>query len=104
MRDPQSLQQWLQHASKAPAASPLRRVQQLEAINRSLSQWCADPWVGQLRVANLRGDTIVIYSASAAALIPLRQRSAMFLQWLNHHHQLACTRLETRVSPAAPIG
>lgn len=95
MPDPQTLQQCLDQAS------PLRRVRQLEAINRSLPQWCAEPWVRQLRVVNLRGDTVVIFSASAAALVPLRHRGSLFLDWLNHHHQLACTRLETKVRPTA---
>src|SRR3546814_3792850 len=54
----------------------LSQVQQLADINRSLPSWCAEPWVRQIRVANIRGQTVVVFSASASALVPLRHRSS----------------------------
>src|SRR3546814_6288654 len=59
----------------------------LADINRSLPSWCAEPWVRQIRVANIRGQTVVVFSASASALVPLRHRSSTFLLWLNDHYR-----------------
>nr|WP_240954251.1 DciA family protein [Solimonas marina] len=77
----------------------LPQVRQLADINRALPSWCAEPWVRHLRVANVRRQTVVVYSASAAALIPLRHRSKDLLHWLNDHYRLSCTRIETKVRP-----
>lgn len=96
MRDPQSLDQCLKRMA---ATASLTRAGQLAAINRTLSQWCAEPWVRQIRIANLRDQTVVVFSASAAALVPLRHRSQAFLGWLKDHHRLDCTRLEAKVRP-----
>jgi hypothetical protein len=79
----------------------LSRVQRLAEINRSLPSWCAEPWVRQIRVANVRDQTVVVFSASAAALIPLRHRSGAFLLWLNDRYRLSCTRLDAKVRPPA---
>jgi hypothetical protein len=81
----------------------LSQVQRLADINRSLPQWCAEPWVRQLRVANLRGQTVVVFSASATALVPLRHRSSDFLLWLNDRYRLSCTRLDVKVRPPLAV-
>lgn len=96
MREPRPLQQWLDNSS------PLQRARQLALINRSLDRWCDEPWVRQLRIANLRGGTLVVYSSSAAALVPLRHRRQAFLEWLNQQFQLGCTELDVRVRPGLP--
>lgn len=98
MRDPQPLSQ-LMSPSAGEAGDWRARLRQLQAINQSLPQWCAEPWVRQLRVANLRDGSLVIYSSSAAALVPLRHRSAAFLRWLREHHGLDCQRLLLSVRP-----
>ena len=98
MRDPHSLEQCFKRLA---GAASLTRAQQFAAINRSLPQWCAEPWVGQIRIANLRDQTVVVFSASAAALVPLRHRSQAFLAWLRDHHRLDCSRLEAKVRPAS---
>ncbi len=98
--DPLTLKQCLgQHAEQL--AGTLERARQLGEINRQLGEWSTEPWVAQIRLANIRGETLVIYSASATALVPLRYRSASLLAWLNARYQLACTRLEAKVRPPA---
>lgn len=96
MRDPQSLEQLLK---RMPGVGSLTRAQHLAVINRSLPYWCAEPWIAQIRVANLRNRTVVVFSGSAAALVPLRHRGQAFLDWLKNHHGLDCDRLEAKVRP-----
>jgi hypothetical protein len=97
-QDPLTLKQCLgQNASQL--AGTLTRARRLSEINRHLSEWSPEPWVAHLRIANVRGDTLVIYSISATALVPLRYRSASLLAWLGSRYQLVCTRVETRVRP-----
>ena len=96
--DPQSFKQCLRQGGKALDAT-LSRARWLADIGLSLSEWTQDPWIKEIRVANIRDETIVIYAASAAALVPLRHRSHALLAWLNARHQLRCTRIDTRVRP-----
>lgn len=79
----------------------LERARLLEAVNHTLTQWCDDPWIRQIRLVNLRGDTVVIYADNAAALSMLRHRSRSFLSWLNARHALGATRLHCQVRPLA---
>lgn len=99
MRDPQPLAHWMDRSSPE-GGDWLGRLRKLQAINQSLPQWCNEPWVRQLRVANIRGQTVVVYSASATALVPLRHRGNAFLRWLKDHHRLDCQRLQLSVRPS----
>lgn len=56
----------------------------------------------QIRLANIRGETVVFYSTSAAALTLLRQNQHALLDFLNRDCGLACTRMEAKVRPASP--
>ncbi|HET8883147.1 MAG TPA: hypothetical protein VFM56_13300 [Solimonas sp.] len=103
MRDPQSVKQCLDLAPAKAGIAWLSQVQRLTDINRSLPSWCAEPWVRQIRVANVRGQTVVVFSASAAALVPLRHRSSAFLHWLNDRYRLSCTRLDAKVRPPLAV-
>ena len=97
-RDALSLKQCLGQGTLASAPA-LERARLLSELGRALRSWSHEPWMSQIRIANIRGDTLVIYSASAAALIPLRHRSEALLLWLNDRYQLNCTRLEAKVRP-----
>ncbi len=77
----------------------LERARRLADVNRALHEWCHEPWMQHVRVANIRGDTLVLYSTSAAALVPLRNRSRSLLSWLNGRYTLSLTRTEMRVRP-----
>ncbi|MBI2384223.1 MAG: DUF721 domain-containing protein [Gammaproteobacteria bacterium] len=71
-------------------------------ITRDLREWLAEPWSSAVRVANVRGDTLVIFCSNAAALTRLRYRQAELLSLVRLRHGLACTRLEAKVKPAPP--
>ena len=98
--EPRNLRQILSHPPQS-AGGVLERAQQLADINRALRDWCDEPWVQQIRVANVRGDTVVLYSASAPALLRLRQHGRSLLAWLNNRYPLSCTRIESKVRPRA---
>jgi hypothetical protein len=101
--EPLQLRQILNPASPSAGSrsvgAVLARAQQLASINRALRDWCDEPWIRHIRLANLRDHTVVIYAASASALIPLRQRSGDLLAWLEARFQLGCTRMEAKVRP-----
>lgn len=77
----------------------LDRARLLADINRALPSWSAEPWVALIRVANVRGETLVIHARTAAALVPLRYRSTALLAWLNQRFRLGCTKTEAKVKP-----
>ncbi len=97
-RDSLSLKQCLGQDAHA-LTQTIERARKLSELSRALRDWCHEPWIAQIRIANIRGETLVIYSASAAALIPLRHRSDALLAWLNDRFKLRCTRLEAKVRP-----
>jgi hypothetical protein len=78
----------------------LARAQRLTAINTELQkQWSSEPWVRSLRIANIRGNTVVIFSQTAASLVPLRYRKASLLGLLKEQFNLTCTEIDARVRP-----
>ncbi|AXQ28088.1 DUF721 domain-containing protein [Solimonas sp. K1W22B-7] len=77
----------------------LDRARLIADMNRALPSWSAEPWVALIRVANVRGETLVIHANSAAALVPLRYRSTALLAWLNQRFSLGCTKTEAKVKP-----
>jgi hypothetical protein len=79
----------------------MERARQLSDINHALRDWCDAPWVQQIRVANIRDQTVILYCASASALVPFRQYSKSLLVWLNSRYRLNCTSVETKVRPPA---
>ncbi|MFT4045494.1 MAG: hypothetical protein QM661_02255 [Solimonas sp.] len=99
MRDPQSVKQLMYRLPQKSGADWLARLQCLADINRALPLWCDEPWIRQIRVANIRERTVVVFSASASALVPLRHRSNALLEWLNDRFRLSCTRVEAKVRP-----
>jgi hypothetical protein len=74
-------------------------TQRLEALDRALRQWANEPWLDSIRVANLRGDTLVLFADSASALVPLRYRREALLAFLRDRYGLAATRIEAKVRP-----
>lgn len=79
--------------------SLLDHARLLADINRALPSWSAEPWVALIRVANFRGETLVIHVRSAAALVPLRYRSTALLAWLNSQFRLELKKTEAKVKP-----
>lgn len=77
--------------------SLLDRVRRIEALDRALHQWSSEPWLQAIRVANLRGDTLVVFSDSAASLTTLRYQRDTLVTYLREHHGLPVSRIEARV-------
>ena len=75
-------------------------TQRLEALNQALRQWADEPWLDCIRVANLRGDTLVLFADSASALVPLRYRRDALLAFLRDHYGVTATRIEAKVRPS----
>ena len=89
---------WLRQ-QPAELRGVLDRARLLADINRALPSWSAEPWVKLIRVANIRGETLVIHAHCAAALVPLRHRGTALLTWLNQRFNLGCTKTEAKVKP-----
>lgn len=96
--DPLPLQQWLSH-QPGELRVLLARAQQLADINKALQQWNSEPWLAQIHLANIRNDTLVIFSSSAAALVVLRNRQKALLDFINQRFHLTCTLIEAKVRP-----
>lgn len=94
------LQLWL-NAQPKSINDVLSRAHRLAEINSALKHWSDEPWLAHVRVANVRNGTVVLFSASAAALVPLRYCTQELLAWLNQRFQLNCSRLETKVRPGS---
>lgn len=77
----------------------LQRVRRIEAWDRALHQWCSEPWLSAIRVANLRGDTLVVFSDNAAAATTMRYRREDLMAYLRERHGLKVGRVETKVRP-----
>lgn len=98
--DAKPLDRWLGHQTSS-AGVLLARAQRLAEVNRALqTQWASEPWVQSLRVANIRGNTIVIYAQTATAMVPLRYRREALLAFLNQRFGLRCTDIDAKVRPA----
>lgn len=96
--DAQPLSEWLKHQPQS-LDGLLGRARLIANMTQSLRQWSRENWSQHIRVANLRGDVIVIFSSSAAALVPLRAKQQALLDFLNNRFQLACNQLEIKVRP-----
>ena len=76
----------------------LQRVRRLQALDGLLQGWTSEPWLAAIRVANLRGDTLVVYADNAAALTALRYRRESLLDWLQQQG-VPVLKLDLRVRP-----
>ena len=78
----------------------LNRGRILASINQVLKdQWIQEIWIDQIRIANIRGTTLVVFVQSAAVLIPLRYKKQSLLDFVNREFELNCTELDAKVVP-----
>lgn len=82
----------------------LQRVRRIETLDRALHQWSTERWLSAIRVANLRGDTLVVFADNAAAATTMRYRREDLLTYLRERHGLEVGRLETKVRPGSARG
>lgn len=94
--EPRLLKQCLRQGGNTLGAA-LNRARWLAEIGESLNEWTQEPWIREIRIANIRDETVVVYATSAAALVPLRNRSPALLEWLGRRHRVFCTRVDARV-------
>jgi hypothetical protein len=93
------MQDWLARQNSG-IQDILQRGKALAAINQALKQhWSDEPWINQIRVANIRGTTLVVFSQTAAIQIPLRHQKQNLLNFLQQQLGLTCTELEVKVVP-----
>lgn len=93
------LQNWLNQQPQS-VRELLTRAQRLTAINNELQrQWSSEPWIKSIRIANIRGNTVVIFTQTAASLVPLRYRKASLLGLLKEQFNLTCTEIDAKVRP-----
>lgn len=93
------LQNWLSQQPQT-VRELLTRAQRLTAINNELQkQWSSEPWIKSIRIANIRGNTVVIFTQTAASLVPLRYRKASLLGLLKEQFNLTCTEIDAKVRP-----
>lgn len=97
--DAKPLNNWLQQ-QPATVGRLLTRAQRLSQINCALKeQWADEPWIHLIRVANIRGSTVVIYVQTASAIIPLRYRREALLAFLKQRFELVCLEMDAKVKP-----
>lgn len=98
-KDAPTMQDWLGRQNPG-VQDILRRGQTLATINQTLKQhWSDELWINQIRVANIRGTTLVVFVQTAAVQIPLRYRKQALLNFLQQQFELTCTELEVKVVP-----
>ncbi|HZP11021.1 MAG TPA: DciA family protein [Nevskiaceae bacterium] len=77
----------------------LARASRLGDIQRELRAYLQQPWANALRVANLRGTTLVIHADQAAAATAFRHRHDEVLKALSQKLGLPLQRIELKVRP-----
>lgn len=97
--DVPTVQDWLVRQD-AKTLDALGRSRTLHLINQCLKeQWAHEPWIDQVRIANFRGTTLVVFTLTAAVLVPLRYKKQALLELISREFDLHCTELETKVVP-----
>lgn len=93
------MRDWLiRQESKTSAV--LNRGRILISINQSLKDhWSDEAWIHQIRIANIRGTTLVVFAQTAAALIPLRYKKQALLNFIQQEFDLPCTEIDAKVVP-----
>jgi hypothetical protein len=77
----------------------LRRAERIAEVNRALRSWIDEPWLADVRLVNIRGDTAVFFVSTAAVLLPLRYLQEPLIAFLRQRTGLAVSKIETKVKP-----
>lgn len=77
----------------------LQRIRRIEALDHALRLWLGDTSPGAIRVANLRGETLVVFADSAASLTSLRFQQEALLAYLRERHGIPLSRIDAKVRP-----
>lgn len=82
----------------------MARAGRLAEIQAAIRTWAGEPLASSLTIANERDGVLVLYAASAAALLQVRYKQQELIQFLREHLDLASTKLEVKIRPAARSG
>jgi hypothetical protein len=82
----------------------LARADQLSRIQALLRELLDEPWADALRVANLRGTTLILHAENGAIATALRHRQQDLIARLSHRLGHRLDQLEIKVRPAPRLG
>jgi hypothetical protein len=82
----------------------MARAGRLADIQTAIRAWAGEPLASSLTIANERDGVLVLYAASAAALLQVRYKQQELIQFLRERLNLASTKLEVKIHPAARSG
>lgn len=82
--------------------SVLARARYLRGIQDAIREHLAAPWSHSVRVANLRGRTLILYTDNASALNQMRFRTDELLAFLQERFGTSFRQIEIKLRPAAP--
>jgi len=91
-------------ARPGPLRELFHRAERLAEANRALKLLILEPWVDDVRLVNVRGDTAILFVSNASALVPLRFCQPALLRTLREHLKLSCSKIEVKVRPVARQG
>lgn len=97
-RDANSLDRCLRSGT-GPLQTLMRRAERIAEVNRALRTWIDEPWLDDVRLVNIRGDTAVFFVSTAAVLLPLRYLQEPLITFLRQRAGLTCSKIETKVKP-----
>lgn len=83
----------------------MARANRLANLDRAFHLWAMHlgPWARHVHVANVEGERVALYSASAAALTPLRYRQQEVLDWFRAQTGLDLRQIKVSVQPPASL-
>jgi hypothetical protein len=82
----------------------MARVGRLADIQTAIRNWAGEPLASSLTIANERDGILVVYAASAAALLQVRFRQQELIQFLHERLGVAATKLEVKIHPTVHNG
>src|ERR1700757_3011765 len=82
----------------------MARAGRLADIQTAIRDWAGEPLASSLTIANERDGVLVVYAASAAALLQVRYKQQELIQFLRERLSLTATKLEVKINPTARSG
>ena len=83
--------------------SLLRRAALLAEMQTQIRELLQSPWSSGISVANLRGDTLVLFAPNSASLTQLRFSAPQILEHIQENFGFPLRQLDARVKPESPI-
>ena len=81
------------------ARAMLDRADWLYRIQTTLRTELGTPWAASLRVANIRANTLVLFSDNASTALRARLSAPQILKLINQQYGLQCENVDARTRP-----